>query len=95
MNGEHFWSKEFGVAMVRHFKTRQKDISVVHPADCYGDLGCATSPVLLGLAAMDLWSEFKLCKEEPGTNHLIYCSSDYGARAVLQIQKIDLNLIST
>lgn len=51
MNGESFWAKEWGVAYSRNASAIDPDFRFEHPADCYGDLGAATAPVLIGLAA--------------------------------------------
>ncbi len=53
LNGESFGGKEFGVAQVRNSGSISASAKHSHPADCYGDLGAATGPVLLSLAAMN------------------------------------------
>jgi 3-oxoacyl-[acyl-carrier-protein] synthase I len=83
-NGEPFWAKEFGVASIRNEKYLKESYSHKHPADCLGDLGAATSPVLIGLAAMDLLFN-KL-----QTNALLYSSSDFGLRGAVVLKKIAL-----
>lgn len=85
MNGERYWSKEYGVAMIRNKQHFHDDVAINHPADCYGDLGAATAPVLVGLAAMDL-----LRSTGPASS-MIYCSSDNAARSALCLQKIPSN----
>jgi 3-oxoacyl-[acyl-carrier-protein] synthase-1 len=57
MNGENFFVKEFGVALIRNSKRIASEHSVEHPADCYGDLGAATGAVLTTLAAIELSKE--------------------------------------
>lgn len=52
LNGELFGGKEFGVAQVRNSKVISAESNHEHPADCYGDLGAATGPVLMSLAAL-------------------------------------------
>lgn len=54
LNGENFWAKEYGVAMLRNKKFMEEDVIHEHPADCYGDLGAATGAVLIGLAGLSL-----------------------------------------
>ena len=85
MNGERYWSKEYGVAMIRNKQYFHDDVVINHPADCYGDLGAATAPVLVGLAAMDM-----LRSTGPASS-MIYCSSDNAARSALCLQKIPSN----
>jgi 3-oxoacyl-[acyl-carrier-protein] synthase-1 len=81
MNGENFWSKEYGVAFMRNAPCWQENIKLEHPADCYGDLGSATAPVLIGLAAENL-------KQQPGVaTHLVYSSSDGPWRAAVRVEK--------
>jgi len=82
MNGERYWAKEYGVAMMRSKSCFQEEVTVEHPADCYGDLGAATGPVLIGLAADNLL-------KQPGlATHLVYSSSDCASRAALRVEKI-------
>lgn len=80
-NGEHFWAREYGVALLRNQPSFDAEVLLEHPADCYGDLGVATGPVLIGLCAQDLW-------QQPGpVTHLVYSSSDSAARAALRVEK--------
>lgn len=79
LNGEHFWAKEYGVAYLRNKQYFHEEVKLEHPMDCFGDLGSATGPVLLGLAAEDLLSRMSL-----GTN-LVYSSSDGPWRAAVTL----------
>lgn len=56
MNGERYWSKEHGVAMIRNKHFMSEEVEIHHPADCFGDLGAATGPVLTALATKHLWN---------------------------------------
>jgi 3-oxoacyl-[acyl-carrier-protein] synthase-1 len=70
MNGENYWAKEYGVAFMRNKPHFSEKVEIEHPADCYGDLGCATGPALIALAAHDLF-------RTPGARYrLVYSSSD-------------------
>lgn len=81
MNGEHYWAKEFGVALLRNQAHFQDPTTMVHPADCYGDLGVAAGPALIGLAAQHLL-------KQPGlATHLVYSSSDGPMRAAVRVEK--------
>ncbi|MCP3888614.1 MAG: hypothetical protein GY702_07040 [Desulfobulbaceae bacterium] len=85
MNGENFWAKELGVATVRNSRYLKEGYQIEHPLDCLGDLGAATAPVLIGLAAKDLLF---------GTQHkniLVYASSDYSWRAAVRLEKIQIH----
>jgi len=82
MNGEHFWAKEFGVAQLRNSDYFTPECKIHHPADCFGDLGTATAPVLIGLAAQDLFNSTKQLST------LVYCSSDSEMRGAVVLQKV-------
>lgn len=75
-NGEHYWAKEFGVAVVRNKDRIATDYQIEHPAECFGDLGAAHGAVLLGLAAFRVK---QTCSSGPC---LVFASSDHGERAV-------------
>jgi len=77
MNGESHWAKEWGVAYLRHSKAFSPDARIHHPADCFGDLGAACGPVLIGLATLGMKQGYRR------SPCLVYASSDQGPRAVL------------
>ena len=88
MNGENYWSKEYGVAYIRNKAAFQNPVRLEHPADCYGDLGSATCPILIALAAEHLF------KNSKANAHLVYGSSDSAKRGAVVVEKIaiaDLN----
>lgn len=87
MNGENFWAKEHGVAMIRNKNNFHENLTIEHPADCYGDLGAATGSVLIGLSAIRL-----LQQKQPGT-HLVYSASDGATRAAICVEKIALHQV--
>lgn len=72
LNGENFGAKELGVASMRNKNAFADQVKVEHPADCFGDIGAAFGPVLIGLT----------CFNSPG-NYLGYCSSDQQSRAAV------------
>jgi len=82
MNGENHWAKEYGVAYMRNKAIFAESLKAEHPADCYGDLGSATSPALIALAAE------QLLRETNATMHLVYGSSDTAKRGAVVIEKI-------
>jgi len=82
LNGENFWAKEYGVAMMRNKKSFEDDFNIEHPADCYGDLGAATGGILIGLSAI------RLLKQKQIDTHLVYSSSDSATRAAVCVEKI-------
>jgi len=54
LNGEHFGAKEYGVACIRNSDKIEENVTTEHPADCFGDIGAAFAPVLIGLSAIGL-----------------------------------------
>lgn len=85
MNGERYWAKEYGVALLRNHDAFVDDVVVEHPADSYGDLGSATAAVLIGLAAQTLW------QRKSDDKYLVYSSSDHGLRGAVLLEKIRLS----
>ena len=77
MNGESHWGKEWGVAFMRNQDAFDPDHAIHHPADCFGDTGAASGPLLVGLAALGISTGLR---SGPA---LVYCSSDHGQRAAL------------
>ena len=82
MNGESHWAKEWGVAFLRNQDAFDPAVGINHPADCYGDAGAATGPLMTGLAAIGILQRFR---KSPA---LIYCSSDRGERAALIVEGV-------
>lgn len=84
MNGENYWAKEFGVACMRNSKRLHEDFDVEHPADCYGDIGVASGPIMISLAATHL-------QKQPRSHAcLVYSSSDTASRAAVVVEKHSL-----
>lgn len=82
MNGERHWAKEHGVAMIRNVTVMGPNVRHEHPAEGLGDLGAATAPVLIALAADDLLAQ-------PGhAAHLVYACADGPLRAAVRVEKI-------
>lgn len=85
MNGEHHWAKEYGVAYTRNRDAFRDPVGTEHPADCFGDLGAATAPVLIALAAEHLFSHAQ------ARAHLVYSSSDYAKRGAVVVEKLAID----
>ena len=85
LNGENFWSKELGVAQLRNKNSFSDNVQIEHPVDCFGDLGAATAPVLIGLAAQDL------INNKEATAHLVYSSSDSAKRGAIVVEKLPVS----
>lgn len=86
MNGERYWSKEYGVAMMRNEQFFRTEVNIEHPIDCFGDIGVATGPVLISLAVETLFNQ------PSSTTSLVYCSSDGASRSALIMEKIPVEL---
>jgi 3-oxoacyl-[acyl-carrier-protein] synthase-1 len=72
LNGENFWAKELGVATTRSHGALADNYAVVHPADCFGDLGAGFGAVALGML---------VCQS--AGSYLVYGSSDYAHRGAI------------
>ena len=81
MNGEHHWAKELGTACIRCKDRLAGDLVVEHPADCYGDLGAASGPALMALAA---WGLYRGHMSGPA---LASCSSDLGEQCAVLVNR--------
>lgn len=82
MNGEQHWAKEYGVAFIRNKDHFHEQVEIEHPAEYYGDIGAATAPVLIALAAEHLFNTAK------ATANLVYSSSDHAKRGTVVVEKI-------
>jgi 3-oxoacyl-[acyl-carrier-protein] synthase-1 len=81
MNGESFGSREWAVAYIRN-RSHFADVArFAHPADCFGDLGAAAGPVLIGAAAA---MEGDSSRE---ARSLVFCSSDGADRGACLVER--------
>ncbi len=74
INGENFSAKEFGVAITRNSTLFDENFQHIHPADCFGDIGAAFAPVLIGLAAL-----------KKNDDAICFCSSEKELRAAVSL----------
>jgi len=74
LNGENFGAKEYGVALTRNSSAIDENLELEHPADCFGDIGAAFAPVLLGLSA------YGLAKQQLQGTVLTCCASEHALR---------------
>jgi|SRR5439155_17333174 len=79
MNGENHWAKEWGVTRIRGNGTFSPEHGMHHPAECYGDTGAASGPLMTCLAALGIKEGYR------GAPALVYASSDHGERAALSV----------
>lgn len=77
LNGENFGAKEWGVALLRNATAIDPGFRMIHPADCFGDVGAAFGPMLIGLAAIALEEGYV---QGPC---LAWCASDGAPRAAV------------
>jgi 3-oxoacyl-[acyl-carrier-protein] synthase-1 len=77
LNGENFGAKELSVASIRNRSAFRDDMTTEHPADCFGDIGAAFGPVMLGLAVLGIQKGYS---QGPA---LVYCSSEQQPRAAI------------
>lgn len=86
MNGEPYRADEYGFASVRTAAAFVDTGEFLTPADCWGDVGAATGPLLIGLAAV------AGCKRySRGPLALVWASSEGGERAaaLLRVGPLD------
>jgi 3-oxoacyl-[acyl-carrier-protein] synthase I len=82
MNGENYWTKEYGVAYLRNRSAFEDSIQLEHPAEYYGDIGAATVPVLIAQASDHL------LKTSNARAHLVYSASDTERRGAIVLEKM-------
>ena len=78
LNGEEDKAHEWSLLWARALH----DLEVVHPADCVGDVGAATMPLLAGLAST-AWSK----RYATAPNALLMAGSDDGLRACVILSR--------
>ncbi|WP_020405917.1 hypothetical protein [Hahella ganghwensis] len=82
LNGESAPIKEWGFAVSRLSDNQMADSAgIMHPADCYGDIGAATVPVLLAL------TNALLEEDHIKGPVLTWCASDYETRGAAVMYK--------
>lgn len=82
MNGESHWAKEWGVAYLRNRTAFSEEHGMHHPADCYGEIGAAAGPAMVGMAAIGIRYGYR-----PPPS-LVYASSDRGDRAAITVTSV-------
>lgn len=82
MNGEHYWSKEWGTAYLRNKEFFEENFETNHPAEFFGDVGAASGLIMTGLATLDFY------KNGYAKPIVIYASSDHGQRAAVLLESV-------
>lgn len=81
MNGESFRSREWVYAYLRTGRHHRDPLELWHPADCYGDIGAASGPVLTGIA-IAAWRR----SYARGPQALVWASSDTVHRSAVLLR---------
>jgi 3-oxoacyl-[acyl-carrier-protein] synthase-1 len=79
MNGEPLLAHEWGLASLRHRRHFSPTCELFHPAQCIGDVGAASVPLLLGLATIGIHRGYRT---SPG---FIFCASDLAPRGAVLV----------
>lgn len=77
LNGENFGAKELGVAQMRNKAAFKENMKLEHPADCFGDIGAAFAPVMIGIGAIGM--RYGHTKGPA----LVYCAAEQQPRAAI------------
>ena len=81
LNGETYRTEEWGFALLRRQDWFVDPHAYVAPVNNLGDVGAASGPLLVGLAAVAGLKEYA-----PGPRAFVWCSSDGVERATLALQ---------
>ncbi|MEO6525089.1 MAG: beta-ketoacyl synthase N-terminal-like domain-containing protein [Gemmatimonadaceae bacterium] len=71
LNGEAFRAREWILAMIRSIPGYSSDMEVIHAADCLGDVGAASGPLMLAYSAASLRLGYS-----PSSEVLLWSASD-------------------
>jgi 3-oxoacyl-[acyl-carrier-protein] synthase-1 len=80
-NGESYYAHEWGLTKTRLGPLCQHSISLIHPADCYGDVGAATGGLLIALAAYQFAKQSNNCPPA-----ILTTANDSGMRCALVVE---------
>ncbi|MGP0001820.1 MAG: hypothetical protein ACLPKW_29340 [Acetobacteraceae bacterium] len=83
MNGEQYWFKEAALAVTRVLRDRKVLLSLWHPADCIGEVGAATVPVMLAILYYGARKDYL-----PGPLFLGHIGNDDDKRAAFVTQAL-------
>jgi len=78
INGEQYGFKEASLAMTRILREFKEDFDFWHPPDCIGEVGAASVPAVLNVAAAASQKAYG-----PGDNVLCHFGNDDGERAAV------------
>lgn len=89
VNGEHYRFKEAALAITRLLRERKVLFSLWHLADCIGEVGAATLPVMLAILFMGASMDYL-----PGPTFLGHLGNDDEKRAAFVVQATLLQTLS-
>ena len=78
ISGEQYYFKEAALLLSRTYRVRKERFALKHPADCVGECGAATGPLLLASALAAARKGYG-----DGPNVLCHLGNDGGQRAVM------------
>ncbi len=73
LNGEPWRADEWGYVYLRTARHYVEPLALHHPADCWGDVGAASGPMLIALAAQNMMSH-----RSASARALVWTASDTG-----------------
>ncbi len=83
LNGESYRAFEWGILQVRLATLLHPKFNLMHPAECYGDVGAASGALLITLATQALRpNEFRAPRHEPV---LLFTAAYYGDRMAISL----------
>lgn len=82
INGERYRSDEWGFALLATQQWMRDGTQYAAPADCWGDVGAASGPLMIGLATQ-AWQR----EHARGDLAMVWASSDRGLRGATVIEK--------
>lgn len=82
MNGERYRGIEYGFAAIKNRELFRNAAQFETPADCWGDVGAASGPLYVCLAA-----ESEARNHAKGPHTLIWASSEHGLRAAALLSR--------
>ncbi len=84
VGGDHYAFKEAALALLRTMRVRKEDFYLWHPADCIGQVGAASVPLILGTALAAARRSYA-----PGPGALCHFADETGLRAALVLRERD------
>jgi 3-oxoacyl-[acyl-carrier-protein] synthase I len=84
LSGEQYGFKEAALALLRTLRERKEEYDIWHPADCIGEVGAASVPAVLAVAAFAAHKGYA-----PGSRVLCHFAADGPERAALVLGPVE------